>query len=374
MQRAALERERSELLEAIDKINTLVKKIRHGCMVPISKVAFVPGSLIHTNEYFLRTDQNAAKMHNLEENWKSHVEAAAELQARVEAIDVLLHGPAVAASSPKEQPLPPAPNAKTKKLVAASAPAAAPAPAPAPSDEASGGIFEIREYFDECSRLVKHDIVDLERELEAVQNSLGGADLGDGQGGGAGGAENETEAAAKAAKRAAARKAVSDLESKLKGLGGDGAGGGAKEDADAAFVRELHVIAARAEEARALRATDGGFFDGAVPDDEGYFQGGEEEYDDEEVEGGGEEEDEEEEEEDVDGDIDLGFFERLAAEEERAKSQRDRITPGGWGKGFLGKEKKPAAVEAVKKPAEAPAKPASRSVAFSDAPIMEKFP
>lgn len=363
--RDALVRELEELKSTRDKVLELPRKIRRPVMVPLSKVAFLAGDLVHTNEFCIGKagidDPDA---------WMSHVDAAAELQARIDAIDAQLRGASFPAPSPSLVPthLPaPAPTQKPK-------PKTKPAPT-APlvmakkehEEETDGPVFEIREFIDEAGSLVQHQVVDLQRELEGLQRSLG--EVGPEEG-----AESAAEpgaAGTKSQKRAEAQRVVADLESKLKGLkepaGSDGSG---RPDGDAAFVRELHDLATRREARLAASMEDGG--------EEEWHEDGEEEEDEEEV--------------------DLGFLEQLAAEEDRAREARERardeISEAGWGRGFLGGGSKagnkagskaslgPAktqdkqqegAAEAAPLPTPAP-KPAPRPVAFGAAIFEKGFP
>ena len=60
----------------------LPKKISYDCMVPLSKVAFSPGRLVHTNEFNVEVDAKTGAR-----QWMSHVEAAEFLQNEVDRIN-----------------------------------------------------------------------------------------------------------------------------------------------------------------------------------------------------------------------------------------------------------------------------------------------
>jgi len=44
----------ASLAALLQRVEDLPKKVRHGgCMVPLTPVAFQPGELVHTNEFFV---------------------------------------------------------------------------------------------------------------------------------------------------------------------------------------------------------------------------------------------------------------------------------------------------------------------------------
>lgn len=70
-----IERKRKTMADILD----LPKKISHECMVPLSKVAFTPGRMVHTNEFSVQVDSKTGAR-----EWMSHVEAADYLRSETE--------------------------------------------------------------------------------------------------------------------------------------------------------------------------------------------------------------------------------------------------------------------------------------------------
>lgn len=86
--RADVEEEIKSLSEEVERkrntrqnILNLPKKISYDCMVPLSKVAFTPGRMVHTNEFSVEVNAKTGAR-----QWMSHVEAAEYLQEQIDRI------------------------------------------------------------------------------------------------------------------------------------------------------------------------------------------------------------------------------------------------------------------------------------------------
>ena len=77
---AKFKESRREHLAAVEMLGELPEKTRHGIMVPLGKMAFVPGELIHTNEVLVLLGDNYFAE-------RSACQAAEIMQRRIEVID-----------------------------------------------------------------------------------------------------------------------------------------------------------------------------------------------------------------------------------------------------------------------------------------------
>ena len=95
-----LQSKRDVLKETAQTILEFPKRLEYDCMVPMSKVAFMAGRIIHTNEFMLQGEvavensnprgaEQQSKPSNFEKNgqWYSYSDAAEILKTRAAALD-----------------------------------------------------------------------------------------------------------------------------------------------------------------------------------------------------------------------------------------------------------------------------------------------
>lgn len=170
--------------EMMEKLLRLPEKISYDCLVPLSKVAFTPGRLIHTNEFNLEVESG-------ERQWMSHVEAANEMEKKMTKIreetsvlKSLLHqsrGRKVQESgedtenSPKSDEYVPLEEEVNQLLSTRHEEESDDSDSDIINDNFSEGKgFEIREYCDRNGNVLDSQIVDLSKELLNCNNPKGG--------------------------------------------------------------------------------------------------------------------------------------------------------------------------------------------------------
>lgn len=81
-----LDQEKTDLYEMIDKLKSYPNKIRYPVKIPVSKVAFREGFIVHTNEIkVLEPGQTEASLPSID--FCSHFDAMEKLKKRIEEID-----------------------------------------------------------------------------------------------------------------------------------------------------------------------------------------------------------------------------------------------------------------------------------------------
>jgi len=128
-------------------------------MVPLTPVAFQPGELVHTNEFFV-TASGAALAPGEEATeangtWMSAHEVADMLRQRLQATQ-LSTPQHVDTPSPPHQPPKPTPSP----------------PQQSSSSSSSTGIFEIREFVDDAGNVTGHEVVDLAKQMKDMQQRV----------------------------------------------------------------------------------------------------------------------------------------------------------------------------------------------------------
>jgi hypothetical protein len=201
-----LQVERVQLQSTIQRILDFPKRIEYDCMVPVSKVGFMPGKIIHTNEFLLIPNSESsiireARTYPLDvksgAKWHSYTEAAEVLMNRVAEIDREI---CVSKMSTKKQVTFPSVSSsdqtsKERKVAnEKKSPASGPVKANERSHSRSGnhidkeeddvdenysqqngieGVFEIREFIDSDGKEIKNEIVNLQEEMEEMEKKIG---------------------------------------------------------------------------------------------------------------------------------------------------------------------------------------------------------
>ena len=218
-----LQSERDVLKETAQTILEFPKRLEYDCMVPMSKVAFMAGRIIHTNEFMLQGEvaienskprgaEQQSKPSNFEKNgqWYSYSDAAEILKTRAAALDrqiLLLEASDGIYSSArlddvfkahdavKKVTSGPSSNAplssatfnkynnedlsyRNKNKGSGASGDGTDADADADTDaidgaESIGGIFEIREFIDSEGNEMKNEVVNLQQEMAEIEEKLG---------------------------------------------------------------------------------------------------------------------------------------------------------------------------------------------------------
>ena len=216
-----LQSERDVLKETAQTILEFPKRLEYDCMVPMSKVAFMAGRIIHTNEFMLQGEvaienskprgaEQQSKPSNFEKNgqWYSYSDAAEILKTRAAALDrqiLRLEASDGVYSSARLDDVFKAHDAVKKVTSGPSSDAPLSSAtfdkynnedlsyrnenkgsgasghgtdADADTDaidgaENVGGIFEIREFIDSEGNEMKNEVVNLQQEMAEIEEKLG---------------------------------------------------------------------------------------------------------------------------------------------------------------------------------------------------------
>lgn len=197
--------ERSKIKETIAIVLDFPKKLSYDCMLPLSKMAFMPAKMIHTNEFLVLPEKQsiAAKGDKIDEElslaeirrigkWHSYSESAEILMDRVASIDRRMNeletptGSRNAVSEQKKPPSQPALSVQKTKVNQTDIGKDLNAKKnqehlfedSESTDDVRGsggmeGIYEIREFIDNDGNETKHEIVNLHEEMEQIEKKLG---------------------------------------------------------------------------------------------------------------------------------------------------------------------------------------------------------
>lgn len=187
---SAIQERRQALQELHDRLLTMPSKVSYEQMVPLSKVAFCPGKLIHTNEFKIGDEHDPNP--NLDKiDLVSYIDAAEILKQRILALD--LQSESLSNNQNQSKFV----ESSLKSNIAASetlSPAnnkspTTKAPEPISKEPSSSAtladastkprVFEIREYFDEGSETAgtdvnfqipsKHEVQDITEQIEKME-------------------------------------------------------------------------------------------------------------------------------------------------------------------------------------------------------------
>ena len=210
-----LQVERAQISETIATVLDFPKKLSYDCMLPLSKMAFMPAKMVHTNEFLVLPDKQgtAVKDKKIDEElslaeirqigkWHSYSESAELLMDRIASIDrrieeLKMPSNSRIAKKPAERKVTQSkPDQVTQSKPAQRAPKIAVNQTDAKKDlnsrknrehsvedseeadevrSSTGmeGIFEIREFIDYDGNETKHEIVNLHEEMEQIEKKLG---------------------------------------------------------------------------------------------------------------------------------------------------------------------------------------------------------
>ena len=359
---------RGKLEETIAKVRSFPREVTRPCLVPLSRVAFLPGHFMHTNEFVVDLPEedeegspNDGTVHLQDLQWTSHTQTASALQerlnkvhARIQAIENISMGKElevlrevhVSAAAPSNALQPEqAPVQKRQQPAAVGAAVHNPPQSTASQQEQHDEghalpFYEIREFEDQHGVVSSHEVLEMSQLMQ--------------EHGTAGSASVTASATAPAAGGVdAVEKALMDLESKFKSKQQT------KQDPEVAFAAELLQgmdVSTAAASAAAVAAPAWGSSAAVAL-----------------------------------GNVDLDFLSALeqqeaAAAQKQREAQRMRRDggkgKGGWAAGFLGgggegggvpnEMKRSPAKNAVPAPIAAPAPvPVAASSPFGG-PILEK--
>ena len=210
-----LQVERGKISETIATVLDFPKKLSYDCMLPLSKMAFMPAKMVHTNEFLVLPDAQgtAAKVNKIDMElslaeirqigkWHSYSESAELLMDRIASIDRRIEElkistySRIANKTAERQVIQSKPAQVTQSKPARSAPKIAINRTDTGNDlnsqknrehavedseetdevrSSTGmeGIFEIREFIDDDGNETKHEIVNLHEEMEQIEKKLG---------------------------------------------------------------------------------------------------------------------------------------------------------------------------------------------------------
>ena len=217
---SSLREQRSALMATLKTVENFPKCLSYDAMIPYSTVAFSPGKMIHTNEFFvtnsgtvlLDTNIDGATTSSTEGAWKSYFETAEILRERIKALDAQI-GRSQREEEEVEQQLEPVDSGtergphveqkktpiakmvvnesvtrmtndeKTKKttklpqqtLSKPSPKLTAAATIKDVGGSSSGGVFEIREFIDDAGNMTGHEVVDLAQQMKEIQHKVNAA-------------------------------------------------------------------------------------------------------------------------------------------------------------------------------------------------------
>lgn len=205
-----LQVERVQLQSTIQRVLDFPKKIEYECMVPVSKVGFMPGKIVHTNEFLLIPDSQSSliKEHTTKAStspldimatgkWHSYTETAEVLMNRVADIDREIAASKI--SSKKQMTFPSVASSNRVSMESnvaneSKSHVSKPLKVKERSNLSSGnlieeedndvdenysqqngieGVFEIREFIDSEGKEIKNEIVNLQEEMEEMEKKIG---------------------------------------------------------------------------------------------------------------------------------------------------------------------------------------------------------
>lgn len=183
----ALESRLRNLEELRLRVLEMPCKVSYEQMIPLSKVAFCPGKLIHTNEFKVPDDDDSSP--NLDRlPFISHVEAADKLQERAKKLDKRIENEKVSNSNPNFVKA--SASASTSTSASPSSSTASKSSAVPTGKEQSqntakmssikeeapkpkGRVFEIREYLDgdgaESANVASGEVMDITEQIEKME-------------------------------------------------------------------------------------------------------------------------------------------------------------------------------------------------------------
>ena len=190
--------QREALMETLKTVENFPKCLSYDAMIPYSTVAFSPGKMIHTNEFFvtnsgtvlLDTNIDSTTPSTTEGAWKSYFETAEILRDRIKALDAQIGR---SKQEVEEEYLEPVNNdlsktkvEKTKKTsqlaqqnhIKSSLKSAVATTAETTKDvngSSTNGIFEIREFIDDAGNLTSHEVVNLAQQMKEIQQKVNAA-------------------------------------------------------------------------------------------------------------------------------------------------------------------------------------------------------
>lgn len=187
-----LEQRRQDLEKTLQLVLEFPAKVSYDRLIPISKVAFCPGKIVHTNEFkVLEMGGNEKDLSAL--SFISYKDAAQVLQERLQLVDSMISsetGVPIASKDPSSSSYyaNDAAVSKDKKLStksflepkpSAASKASSTENITAPTQHISNGqsqnsmkdrIFEIREYFDgENASSPGHELMDITEQIENLE-------------------------------------------------------------------------------------------------------------------------------------------------------------------------------------------------------------
>lgn len=203
-----LQVKRSKIKETIATVLDFPKKLSYDCMLPLSKMAFMPAKMIHTNEFLVLPEKQsiAAKGDKIDEElslaeirrigkWHSYSESAEILMDRVASIDRRIDDLKTSGDSrnarSEQKKLPSKPVLSVQKIKVNQTDIRK----DLNTHESQGhifedgedtdnlrgsggieGIYEIREFIDNDGNETKHEIVNLHEEMEQIEKKMGSLD------------------------------------------------------------------------------------------------------------------------------------------------------------------------------------------------------
>ena len=205
-----LQAERLQLHATIRTVLDFPKKLEYECMVPISKIGFMPGKIVHTNEFFLTTDSQGSYIKACSSKastdsfdtqsggkWHSYSEAAEVLMNRVADIDRKLGTLKISSIKLRTLPTTSSSHQVSKELKVVGErifPGSGTATAKKlgvlsnekhteeedidvdenyHQQNGIEGVFEIREFIDGDGKEIKNEVVDLHAEMKEMEKKIG---------------------------------------------------------------------------------------------------------------------------------------------------------------------------------------------------------
>jgi prefoldin subunit 5 len=197
-----LQVERAKISETIATVLDFPKKLSYDCMLPLSKMAFMPAKMVHTNEFLVLPEKQgtAVKDYKIDKElslaeirqvgkWHSYSESAELLMDRIASIDKRIEELKIPTNSRnanktvEQNPAQSAPKiavnqTDTRKDLNSHKNREHSVEDSEETDEVQSstgmeGIFEIREFIDNDGNETKHEIVNLHEEMEQIEKKLG---------------------------------------------------------------------------------------------------------------------------------------------------------------------------------------------------------
>lgn len=176
----ALESRLRNLEELRLRVLEMPCKVSYEQMIPLSKVAFCPGKLIHTNEFKVSDDADPSP--NLDRlPFISHIDAADKLQERLKKLEKQIESERVASLNPNFVKASTSTSTSTSSAKASEAPAneeQTPTTAATSSEKeqtptSKGRVFEIREYLEgdgaESANATGGEVMDITEQIEKME-------------------------------------------------------------------------------------------------------------------------------------------------------------------------------------------------------------